>query len=238
MIQPAHKTIFAVGAHPDDVEFGCGGILLKEAEKGTRIHILVCSKGESGTNGSAEERVAESEEAAKMLGAELRFIDLGGDGKIEATKNNALLIAQVVREVRPQIVLAPTDSSNQHPDHVAISNLVRDASRMARYGGIDTLAAHEAHEIEAFYQFAITPSAEFGALPDILVDISDVHDKWLKLMQCHQTQLQTRNYLELQESRARVWGLQCGLEFAQGLYSNDPLVTSEVSDLPPTARVF
>ncbi len=238
MIQPAYKNILAIGAHPDDVEFGCGGILLQEAEKGTRIHILIGSKGESGTNGTVEERVAESQASAKLLGAELSFLELGGDTRIEDSSENAFLIAATVRETRPNLLLCPTSVENQHPDHVSISRLTRKAARLARYGGIEELASQEAHDIDSLLEFAITPRAEPKARPDILIDISDVHQKWLQLMECHASQMQTRRYLELQEARARVWGLQAGFEYAQALYSIDAFIAENISELPGTARVF
>jgi len=91
-------NILAVGAHPDDIEFGCAHVLIKEARKGNRIRMLVLSRGEAGSNGTPESREAESREAAKKIGAAIEFLDFGGDCHIEQTPANALRIAAEIRE--------------------------------------------------------------------------------------------------------------------------------------------
>src|SRR6478672_10050818 len=79
----SQPTLLAVGAHPDDIEFGCGGILLAEAERGCAIALCVCSRGEAGTNGTPSEREAEARQAAKVIGATIEFLDFGGDCRLD-----------------------------------------------------------------------------------------------------------------------------------------------------------
>src|ERR1700734_3231635 len=67
--EPGPLLVF--GAHPDDIEFGCGAIVASEARAGRRVHLVICSKGEAGTHGSPDQRVAEAQAAAKLLGASL-----------------------------------------------------------------------------------------------------------------------------------------------------------------------
>ncbi len=110
--------ILALGAHPDDIEFGCGGVLLAEAARGSEIFLCVCSRGEAASNGTPAERETEARAAAEMLGASLEFLEMGGDCHLERAAANALLIARRIRAARPDILLAPTGSPNQHPDHV------------------------------------------------------------------------------------------------------------------------
>ena len=124
--------ILAIGAHPDDVEFGCAAILIKEIRKGNRVKLLVLSRGEAGTGGTPELREQESREAARRMGAEIEFLDFGGDCRIEYTIENRVRIAAEIRELRPSIVLAPNISENQHPDHAVAGKLTRDACRLAR----------------------------------------------------------------------------------------------------------
>src|SRR5215211_6052908 len=97
--------ILAVGAHPDDVEFACGGILLAEAARGSEIFLLVCSRGESGSNGTLEEREAETRHAAELLRAQLTFIELGGDAHLEYSNRSALALARQIRSAKPDILL-------------------------------------------------------------------------------------------------------------------------------------
>jgi LmbE family N-acetylglucosaminyl deacetylase len=132
-------NILAVGAHPDDIEFGCAHVLIKEARKGNRIRMLVLSRGEAGSNGTPESREAESREAAKKIGAAIEFLDFGGDCHMEQTPSNALRIAAEIRKFQPSIVLAPHTAENQHPDHPVVGRLTRDACRLARYGGLGDL---------------------------------------------------------------------------------------------------
>jgi len=73
------KKILAFGAHPDDVEFGCGGLLIKEIQNGNQVKIVVCSLGEAGTNGTPASRKKEATDSAKWIGAEIECINLGGD---------------------------------------------------------------------------------------------------------------------------------------------------------------
>ena len=76
--------ILAVGAHPDDLEFGCGGVLLAEAARGSEISLCICSRGEAGSNGTPNEREAEARSAAQILGAKIDFLELGGDATLRS----------------------------------------------------------------------------------------------------------------------------------------------------------
>src|SRR5215471_19251723 len=105
-------NILAVGPHPDDLEFGCAPLLILEAAKKNRVKILVLSKGEAGTSGGPEERAAEATEAAGRIGAEIAFVDLGGDCHIRYTPETSIAIAREIRREKPEIVLAPHPNEN------------------------------------------------------------------------------------------------------------------------------
>ena len=231
--------ILAVGAHPDDIEFGCGGVLLAEAARGARISLCVCSRGESGTNGTPPEREAETRNAAQLLGASLEFLDLGGDCQIEASPAHALRIARRIRATNPNVLLAPVTSPNQHPDHAAVGALCRDAARLARYGGIDALRDSPAHAVDHCFGYAVTPGAEPSSNGIALrVDISAHLARWIELMECHQSQLRTRRYIDLQTARARLLGVEAGVEYAQALFPADDLLIETLTDMPRSVRLF
>lgn len=233
------RRILAVGAHPDDVEFGCGGVLVAEAARGSHIAICVCSRGESGTNGTPDEREAEAKAAADVLGATLTFLDVGGDCRIEASPRNALGIAHQVRATKPDVLLAPVPSPDQHPDHAAVGHMCRDAARLARYGGIVALGDLPPHTITHLFGYAVTPGAEPATgTPGIRVDISAHFDRWVELMECHRTQLRTRRYIELQAARARLLGIEAGVEYAQALFPSDDFLVSSLAELPRSVRLF
>jgi LmbE family N-acetylglucosaminyl deacetylase len=228
-------NVLAVGAHPDDIEFGCAHLLIQEARRGNRVKNLVLSRGEAGSSGTPEGREAEAQAAAKKIGAEIEFLDFGGDCHMEQTPANALRIAAEIRRFQPVIVLAPHTAENQHPDHPVVGKLTRDACRLARYGGIEELKGAPAHAVAGLYYYAITQ--EFGT-PDILIDISGVATEWQTAMECHHSQMKTRGYAELRMAGARRLGLSIGVEYAAGLYVNDPVRVEALSDLSLSSRYF
>jgi LmbE family N-acetylglucosaminyl deacetylase len=232
-------TLLAIGAHPDDIEFGCGGILLAEAERGSAIALCVCSRGEAGTNGTPDERETEARRAATLLGATIEFLDFGGDCRLDVSSGNVVAVARMIRKVRPHVLLSPSGEDDQHPDHRIVSQLCRSAARLARYGGVEALRELRAHAITHHFEYAITPEAEPpNDRIKVRVDISAIHERWVELMNCHQTQLRTRRYIELQTARARLLGLTSGVEYAQALFPLNDLLVSDLGGLPISVRLF
>lgn len=232
--------ILAFGAHPDDVEFGAGGIVAGEVLAGRSVRLVVGSRGEAATHGTPETRAEEAVRAASALGAGLEFVELGGDAHFEVTVANALVLAAVIRRWRPRLVLAPTVGENQHPDHVRLGRMVRDAARLARYGGVAELRAQPAHAIDQLLHYAVTPGAEPGEAGRILVDVSgpDIMARWRAAMEAHASQAKTRDYVELQLTRARLHGLVAGVGHAQPLWPADSPVFSSLAPLQGAARRF
>ena len=235
------NRILAVGAHPDDVEFGCGGILVKARSEGVELFILILSRGESGSHGSVETRIGESKRSAAIMDAKLAFLDLGGDAHLEYNVPNTIAVARHIRALQPGLVLAPHLDDNQHPDHWKAGKLTRDACRLARYGGFAELNDLDPHAVGGlcFYEISPMSSSSGGrGAESIFIDISDCLEPWFEAMNCHASQMQTRNYAEVQQTRARLIGTEAGCEFAMRLIPNDPLLLSTVSDLFRTARRF
>jgi len=231
--------ILGVGAHPDDLEFACGGVLLAEAARGSEISLCICSRGEAGSNGTPAEREAEARSAAQMLGAKIGFLDMGGDAHLEICAVNNIAIARQIRTLRPDVLLSPLASPDQHPDHIVVSHLCRNAVRLARYGGLAELRDLSPHRLGRHLEYAITPRADSGQEQGIVrVDISEHFARWIELMECHQTQLRTRRYIELQTARARLLGLDSGIEYAQALYAPDAFLIKNFGELPPSLHLF
>jgi len=235
------ESVLVFGAHPDDIEFGCGGVIAKETRGGRTAHFVVCSRGESGSNGTPEERTREAEKAAGILGATVEFLELDGDAHLRGRVEHAIRLAGVIRRVRPGIVLAPSVEKNQHPDHGRLGMLVRDACRIARYGSVKELEGAAAHAVGQLFFYAITPGGEpagAAAGMKVLVDVSDVMGAWVAAMEAHGSQLKTRNYVELQVSRARVNGLCAGVDHAMAVFANDAPVVESLDGLARGARAF
>jgi LmbE family N-acetylglucosaminyl deacetylase len=138
------------------------------------------------------------------------------------------------------VVLAPSLCENQHPDHCRLGRMVREASRLARYGGVEALRGQPAHAIGQLLFYAVSPNAEPpGAIP-VLIDVSapPVMRAWTASMEAHATQLRTRGYVDLQLARARMHGLSAGVGHAQALFPSDPLVFDSLAPLGRGARQF
>jgi LmbE family N-acetylglucosaminyl deacetylase len=235
-----HPPLLAFGAHPDDIEFGCGGVIALEVQQGRKAHLAVCSRGESATNGTPDERRREAEKAASILGATLEFVELDGDARLEIKAAHALRLAAVIRRIRPQIILAPSLNENQHPDHSRLGRLVRDAVRLARYGGIPELKEAPPHTSGQLFFYALAPQSEPRDLTPILIDVSQtgVVEAWTASMEAHASQARTRNYVELQLTRARLTGASAGVTYAIALFPNDPVVFASLAPLVRGARAF
>ncbi len=232
--------LLAFGAHPDDLEFGAGAILAAEARSGRPVHCVVCSRGEAGSSGTPAQRTREARRAARLLGATVEFVNLGGDAHFIETPAHAIRLAAILRRVRPALVLAPSVVENQHPDHAVLGQLVRRAARLARYGGLRELRGRSPHAVDQVLFYAVTPEAEPADGARVLVDVSapEVMAAWKAAMEAHASQLRTRNYVELQLTRARLAGLRAGVGHAQVLFPADPLVVTSLGALGRGARRF
>ena len=227
-------NILAIGPHPDDIEFGCAPLLIKEIKKGSQVQLLVLSRGEAGSSGTADGRELEARNAARLMGAAIEFMHFAGDCRLQHTPENSLRIAAEIRKFKPAIVLAPHTTENQHPDHTAAARLTRDACRLARYGGL--LQPLPAHTVDNLFFYNITQHV--GYKPDIVLDISEVMEEWQAVMNCHDSQVKHKSYLDLQKTGARLLGLSIGTEYALGLYTNDPVRVENISDITLSARNF
>jgi len=111
--------------------------------------------------------------------------------------------------------------------------LVRDASRLARYGGLRELKKQPAHAIDQLFFYAVSPDAEPRHERPVLINLATptIVATWTAAMEAHASQMRTRNYVELQLARSRVHGLNAGVEYAQPLWPNDPLVFDSLGAL-------
>jgi N-acetylglucosamine malate deacetylase 1 len=237
---PDLGPLLAFGAHPDDIEFGCGGVIASETNAGRKVHFVVCSRGEAGTHGTPRQRVAEAKKSAGLLGATIEFIELDGDSHLELRVAHATKLAESIRRIRPETVLAPSLAENQHPDHRRLGKLVRDATRLARFGGLHELSGAPPHTIQQLFFYAVTPEAEPANITPILIDVSapNVVRAWTAAMKAHKTQVSARNYIELQLLRARLLGARTGVDLAIALFPNEPLMFGSLAQAGIGARKF
>ena len=129
--------ILVFGAHPDDVELGCGGPILKHVKQGYKVGIIDLTRGELGTRGTVNTRNQETINSTKVLGVQLRENMDFKDGLFENNEENKIALIKKIRKYRPEIVLtnAPTD---RHPDHGRASELTIDACFLSGLEKIET----------------------------------------------------------------------------------------------------
>ena len=237
---PELAPLLVFGAHPDDIEFGCGGVIAKETGSGRKAHFVVCSRGEAASHGKPAQRILEANRSAGLLGASIEFVELDGDAHLEVRAAHAIKLAGIIRQLRPGIVLAPSLVENQHPDHPRLGRLVRDACRLARYGGVSELRKAPVHVIDQLFYYAVTAEAEPSDITPVLIDVSspDVLQAWTTAMEAHASQTSARNYVELQLTRARLRGLRTGVSHAIALFPNDPIVLDSLAQTTRGARRF
>jgi len=213
----------AFGAHADDAELACGGTLVTLAGLGHKTGVIVLTRGEMGTRGSAKIRAREFADSARILGlAAHRMLDLP-DGRVEVTWPNKLKIIKVLRAHRPKIVFAPY-WVDRHPDHEQTSNLVRQAAYLSGLVKIETGQSPHRPRKVIFY-----PS-RFEVTPSFIVDISGAHEQKMRAVGAYASQFHREDktgpesdgtligrpdFLESIETRDKQYGGYIGAKYGE-----------------------
>jgi bacillithiol biosynthesis deacetylase BshB1 len=219
---PGAVDLLVFGPHPDDLEIGLGGSIAKHVALGHRVGLCDLTRGELGTNGTPEERLAESEAARAVLKAEWRE-NLGlPDGDIGGDRSHLRTVVELIRQARPKTIAVPYER-DRHPDHVAASRLLTRAafqSGLARYA-----AAGEKWRADWLLYYFINDSTR----PSFVVDVSAQYAVKREALACHRSQfappstgaaatrLNTPRFQQLIESRDAQFGALIGVEFAEGV---------------------
>src|SRR5450432_3138324 len=162
--------LLAIAAHPDDVELTCGGTLLRMAQQGYKTGILDLTAGEMGTRGTQETRAKEAAAAAKILRVAWRGVLGVPDSDVNASRENKLLLAAKISELRPKTVILPYWEA-RHPDHYHASTLGYEGCFLA---GLKQLPV----EGEAYRPFKILYSTAYAYVrPTFVVDISAQYEQ-------------------------------------------------------------
>lgn len=223
----ASVDILAIGAHPDDVEFGCGGILAKMAAQGKSIVIVDATLGEKGTNGNPQLRKEEGERAAALIGAQRVYLDFK-DCEVIDSYQGRLEFVKLFRTFRPKLVLAPMWKGVQnHPDHLACGTMARYACRYARFAKI--LPDLPIHRVQGILHYMPPEPCD----PDFLIDVSEVLDTWKRMMGSHSSQMKTYDFIDWNLRMASRFGMMIGCSHAQGLIKGNAV---QIEDLLTIAK--
>lgn len=221
--------ILAIGAHPDDVELGCGATIAKEIAAGKKVGILDLTRGELGTRGSAEIRDKESADAATILGVEVRENLAFADGFFVNDRKHQLEIIKIIRKYKPAIVLC-NSIDDRHIDHPKGSKLTSDACFLSGLRKIETAINGESQEAwrpKQVYHYIQWKNIE----PDFVVDVSGFIETKVNAVKAYSSQfydpksneptspISSKNFLDSVKYRAQDLGRLVGCEFAEGFNS-------------------
>jgi N-acetylglucosamine malate deacetylase 1 len=233
--------ILAFGAHPDDVELGCGGTIAKEIALGKKVGIIDLTRGELGTRGSVEIRNQEAANAAKILGVSVREnLDMR-DGFFVNDESHQLEVIKMLRKYKPEIVLCNA-IDDRHIDHGKGSQLVSDACFLSGLMKIET-------KINGEKQEAWRPKLVYHYIqwkhitPDFVVDITGYNEKRVEAIMTYSSQffnpnsdepetlIASKNFLESLNYRAQDLGRLIGTDYAEGFTVERYLAVNSLSDL-------
>ncbi|WP_203258597.1 bacillithiol biosynthesis deacetylase BshB1 [Hyunsoonleella ulvae] len=219
--------ILAIGAHPDDVELGCGATVAKEVANGKTVGIIDLTQGELGTRGTAETRKVEAVNAATILGVALRLNMGFADGFFVNDKSHQLAIITKLRKYQPDIVLCNA-IDDRHIDHAKGSKLVSDACFLSGLVKIETKDEHGKVQQPWRPKFVYHYMQWKNLEPDIVVDVSGFVDTKMKAVLAYETQfysekskepetpISSKNFTDSVLYRARDLGRLIGTEAGEG----------------------
>jgi bacillithiol biosynthesis deacetylase BshB1 len=233
--------ILAFGAHPDDVELGCGGTLAKEISLGKKIGIIDLTRGELGTRGSVETRNNESKIASKILGISIRENLNFRDGFFNNDELHQMQVIKCIRKYKPEIILCNAQD-DRHIDHPKGAYLVSDSSFLSGLSKIKTklndVSQNEWRPKNVYHYIQWKNSS-----PDFIVDISGFIDAKLGAIKAYSSQfynpnseepetlISKKNFLNDVINRSADLGRLIGVNNAEGFTSSKLIGVNRLDNL-------
>ena len=233
--------ILAFGAHPDDVEIGCGATIAKEISLGKKVGIIDLTSGELGTRGSAAIRDAEAAKAADILGVSVRENLRMRDGFFVNDEEHQVKVIKMLRKHRPEIVICNA-IDDRHIDHEKGSKLVSDACFLSGLIKIET-------EIDGEIQEAWRPKLVYhyiqwkNIIPDFVVDVTGFNEIRVKAILAYSSQfydpnsdepetaISSKNFLDSMSYRLQDFGRLIGTEHAEAFTVERHVAVSSLGNL-------
>jgi len=233
--------ILAFGAHPDDVELGCGATLAKEIALGKKVGIIDLTRGELGSRGSAELRDKEANKAKGILGVHVRENLAFSDGFFLNDKEHQLEIIKILRKYQPEIVLCNA-IDDRHIDHPKGSKLVSDACFLSGLLKIETELNGEKQDKwrpKLVYHYIQWKTIE----PDFVVDVTDYMNVKVEAVKAYSSQfydpksnevetpITSKNFIDSIMYRAQDLGRLIGVDAAEGFTVERYVGVNSLNDL-------
>jgi len=222
--------VLAVFAHPDDLELGVGGTLLKMKGLGYATGALDVTRGEMGTRGTPEIRAAEARDATRILRLDIRENLELADGHVFVNEESRAKLVRVLRRLRPKVIITH-QFDDPHPDHYAIARLVRESARLASMQNYDRDFGQERIKVPMVAHHIFSQRV----VPSFIVDISEHLDEKMEAIfayksQFHnpnsnepETRLTSAQFLDELENRSRYFGGLIGVEAGEPFFVREML---------------
>ncbi len=240
------SDVLVIAAHPDDAELGAGGTIAKLTNSGKSVSILDLTRGESGTRGTPEIRIAESIEAAKILNVKHRINLEMPDGRLTADEESIIKVISMIRLFRPKAVLI-NPPFDRHPDHETAHKIVRKAMFKSGLRKIETKYDGEIQQVHRIRRmFSFMQSYPLPQRHRFYVDVSDTFEIKMNSIRAYASQvfiegksstiepttrLSRPEFLEELQARAIYFGTLAGVRYAEPFCSVESILVNTISDL-------
>jgi bacillithiol biosynthesis deacetylase BshB1 len=217
--------ILVIGAHPDDVEIGCGGTIAHYKKRGKKIGVLDLTNGEPTPFGTVEKRLAEAKAASEILRLDVRITLDMTNRYIENTIDNRKKVSEVIRKYKPNIIIThPLD--DWHPDHVACHQIVNAAKFQAKL--TKTESEYPEYSPKYIFYFDHSHMKDKNRKLDFLIDISDSIKDKIDALKAYKSQFVDNNkhlrIFDYIRERAGYLGYQIGVKYAEGFITPEYLM--------------
>ena len=227
--------VLAFGPHPDDIEIGCGGTLLRLIDAGRSVVMIDLTRGEMGSSGTAADRAAEAEAAGEALGALARCnLGLPDTGVRDDDDDAIAVVVAALRATRPALVFAPHER-DVHPDHGAAARLIGSAHFLSGLRNFQPQLG-KPHRARVLLRYPTNQLVE----PSLVVDISATVDRKADVVRCYRSQLappdkshlvQGLDLLERSVVRERALGATIAAAAGEGFVHDGPLPVRDLGSL-------
>ena len=234
--------ILAFAAHPDDVELGCSGTLLKHISLGKKVGIIDLTAGELGTRGTPEIRQTESTIASKIMGVDIRETLSLPDGVFEINGANKLEVVKMIRKYQPEIILANA-ITDRHPDHGRAGQLISESCFLSGLIKVETKDEtnnnQQAWRPKAVYHYV----QDRYLKPDFVIDITSFMEKKMEAIKAYSSQfynpdsdepitpIATKDFLDFLYARAREYGRIINVKYGEGFIAERAVGVHSLFDL-------
>ncbi|WP_194775591.1 bacillithiol biosynthesis deacetylase BshB1 [Pararhodonellum marinum] len=233
--------ILVIAAHPDDAELSCSGTIAAHVAKGYKVGILDLTQGEMGTRGTPEIRLKEAEEAGKILNISMRRNAGFRDVFFTDDENHQIQIAQIIRQYRPEIVLANA-VTDRHPDHGKGGKLASLACFVSGLRRVETFHDGESQapwRPKYLYHFIQNNYIK----PDFVVDISSYWEQKLESIKAFKSQfydpenkepesfISSSEFMDFVEARAKEFGHSINVKYGEGFTVEKMIGVNDLFDL-------